>query len=517
MKNQAGSKKKIAVLLVFIVLIVSVAGYWMLNRGSSPDFSVDVAMITGDQSGVVSLINPHQGVVYDRIQVGELDERQSFRGTKMYLSANAGNPIVLSQGNSVVTRGSSRNISDEIARRDIKVKPYTDTYDLIQVPIESGDHWLYIQSMLMHSHTVDELLRIGHEINPGVELHPIYPGDKRWFIVKKESFSENVKEEDEEPVEEDTVPIEDPIKEEEDVEEEDVEEDVKKEDELKDEELEEDYEVPVFEPTIKEVADVPRMELTPMMDEYVYRTIGNDVYVYNNNDATLYKIYHEESDLYQEIVASLDDEVVIMDFQYVDGVFYFTTPVNDTIYVYENDRTSQIEVGDKIEEWAVHGNRVYYAAMNALFKTQLDSNEFDYVYLGEETTDIHITEDRIYLANRFGATIARSVIHEMDHSLKSYGWSEIQYASNTSIVYASDSNIVLKQSLQNERDRIVIINDEQKVVADSVTDIFHEYMHLYGSDSLYGVSSNGTLYVYHLNGSLIDGLRIGNQFIHLIQ
>ena len=111
-----------------------------------------------------------------------------------------------------------------------------------------------------------------------------------------------------------------------------------------------------------------------------------------------------------------------------------------------------------MEDWTVDGNFLYYAANKSIFKIDLKTKEQMYVYLGDRTTDIEIIGDYLYIANKFGLTVNKSILHKFDKNLVSYGWAELNYAKDTKIVYEKDGEFLLKQSFRDNKDKLVYVN-----------------------------------------------------------
>lgn len=487
-------KRKIFMAVLLLFLIVVFVAVKKMPKGSEPaavkEFSMKNDMLAGNQDGVVSIVN-----IASRKQLFSLNLNKIYE--KDYEPAEL-NIIKSSpeaeeepgkvedtkpdQANDVVKDTGGKFFSD----RSVEVVGEKEGYDIVAINIIKGDCWIKVQRKLISDVPEFKLLKWGREINDPQELHPIYVGDVRLFLAKKGTFSKNTSKTEVGNIfggrtSESGLP-----------------------------EAEEISDQALIENITWDI-ETAKDSLIP---DYNYSFTDKGFFVYDNVRSKLYQIFVKDNQLELSFIADNKD-IVVKDYQFENGIFYFTVKDDSNIYILDGEGYKRVAVDYDLEDWTVDGNFLYYAANKSIFKIDLKTKEQMYVYLGDKTTDIEIIGDYLYIANKFGLTVNKSILHKFDKNLVSYGWAELNYAKDTKIVYEKDGEFLLKQSFRDNKDKLVYVNKDFRLSYEVSLDVSIPKLAVYNAKCVYGAYDE-ILYIYDIQGVLTDRVKLNISDIHIL-
>lgn len=506
------NKKHLKILIALLALAVFAGAMFFLygqNAPSEKRFVLENEILTGNQNGVVSLVNANKRTILSQIRLGGSDDligeasalfpETTGKGLLEASAAYADNaPVTLTSSEAQKTLGAEYESAlsgstrlEEILSREIEKTGSHQGYDILSIPIVKGDYWLLIQHELLPDSPEFILLKMGREINPNRLLHPIYPGERLKFVAPQGLLDGGL--------------VNDPVEPEVPVEPEQPEDPIAPEvPEEPEPPAVEDPDAGSYEPVIVPVPQFEKEDKTSFMNNYVYSFTDHGFYAYDNTTFTLYEILLQDQELQTKEITSFEG-VAIREFLVDEGAVYFTTASQEAVHVYKDGVAHKVDAGDYLEAWTVADGHLYYASQEALFHVTPDLEVSDYLYLGDETTDIFVAGDTLYVANRFGSSIAKSVIHKLDRNFRSLGWAEIGYARDTKVMKVEEGALFLKQNMQDQSDKLTVVSGDLALEKEVPLNRLHQSLESLGDSHFLGLS-NGAIHVYTLDGGYVDGV-----------
>jgi len=518
------NKKTLALLSIGITIVTVIILFLIRGNNSKNEvakFALNNNMLTGNQYGQISLVNINLKGVLSSVNLEEearkeyvptlstkntsfFDQQESLTinnqptGTTEVTNIDIGaKPLdektsekventkdVVKKAETGNPNTSTKAENNSITSRDVEIKGESFGYDIVAIKIVKDEYWLKIQKQLIPDVPEWILLKMGKEINGKQQLHPIYDGNVLLFLADKGYFNQEAEVPVENVVEEEPVVVE-PI-------------------------IEKN---PIIEPKIEEIKEIGETKKSITTKDYIYSFSDEGYYVYDNIESRLYEIKILDNVLSVTLVCDMKN-VIIKEYALKNNVFYFTTSENIDIYAFDGNNSVKLGINSNIETWTVDDDFVYYAAIEAIYRVNMKNKEQIYLYLGAETTDINVSNEYIYVANKFGSTISKSVIHKLGKDFASYGWAEINYAKDTDIVYEKNNEFLLKQDMQGQIDKLVYIGNEFEMKYEVGLEKSYENIKVYDDKYIYGMN-NEVLYLYDIQGALVNsvGLQANEVFI----
>lgn len=459
-------KNKVPLLLTLLLMIIFASGLFFSLNQREPEievrFSLQNNLLIGNEKGEVSLINAHNNIILDRVDLSNQDGSHltSMDFDDFYIPDSTIEPeIPIDDSKPLVSQLPFKNQWRLTGERAYD-------YDVVEVVIEKGDCWVCIQRHFLPTINDWRLIAMGRSVNSEI-LHPIYPGNKRLFLAPEGFFD---KEEPKKP--------------------------------------EEDPEIP------EDLSSNLNAFVNPdEFSNYIYHFGPDGNYAYSNLTHKLYQIEIIDNKISVVHWFTLPD-IILDSFKMVNSMLSFTDTNHYHLYLFDGLKPVKVKMPGILETWNLSDDTLYYASLNAIYAHDLTSGETKTLYLGDQSTYIYIHDDYIYVANQFGSTISKSVIHKLTKDLTSLGWAEIRYASHTEIIHANEDGLLVRQNLHGQQDKIVIINNEMEMISEKLLDRRLDSLYPLGEDHYYGIV-NGILYLYDKNGRTIDGINLQTNAISI--
>jgi hypothetical protein len=253
-------------------------------------------------------------------------------------------------------------------------KPETyQKYLKVPVTVKKGDTSWAIQSFLTPSENIVDMLKLVSKFNKS--LHPIYPGDKMTFLKEADGAEKSpaVKK-----------PMVDQVK----------------------------------SPAVKKDTPLPSKS-TNTVDKYIYfgSIEKSALYVYSNVDHAIYLVSGKNEKIEVSKIVQ-NESLSIADHLYVlDGKAFLTNQNSQSVTWLGIEEGLKIEVID-LEgiptTLTTKGNDLFYTYSNRLGKMDLQSKTKENVMMGDESKDITITNNTLYVLNAFGSKSNYSMLIQVN-------------------------------------------------------------------------------------------------------
>jgi hypothetical protein len=480
-------------LLLLALVVLGGSIFFFLNK-KEPEpvktFPLENNVLIGNKIGTISLIDVSNRKIVDSLSLQDDDLLfETSESSENNLDNIVDEESEDMQDNQEISNNESeeqflneKEIPEEtleVLSRDISIIGEAYGYKLVKIPIVKGDYWLKLQKLFLPDKTEYQLLLMGREVN-SEKLHPIYPYNQRLFLVPNDLLKK------EEPKEE--VPKEAKAK-----------EDNKETEEVK----------------AKEFLKEFKYDNENSYENYVYE-FSDENFIFDNINSTLYKVEINNNSLNLVKKYSIEN-VKVKRFKVENGILVFTNKEDSNIYISNGSKIYNLDIKSYLSDWDIHNDMLLYAVGEDFHSFNLETGEKNSLHLGDLTTDIHLEDSYIYIANKFGSTISKSVIHKIDYDLKSYGWAEIGYSADTKIIGINNKNEILaKQNLQDNKEKIVLVDNKLSLSLEVALEKTHKEINVLDEDRLYGVDK-GILYLYDIQGRYINSINLQAEEIRIIK
>lgn len=262
---------------------------------------------------------------------------------------------------------------DATHKDSVKVDTYKDFVKTEEI-VKKGDSAWKIQESLTPNRNIALMLKYVAEINGRLKLHPIYPGEKIIFLkeMSNEDKGENKHS------------------------------------------SEEAKEKPAKEEPVQENNSV----LPAPTSSYLY---FNDVkqkalFVYSNNDKAIYKITVSGNKLNVQEVGKNNEFVTAKGIYATTDLILLAENGTKKLQIYDigSKNIRNIELKGILTNWVVQGDELYYTYENRLNKFNLKSNEQRDVLLGDESIDMVLLQDKLYILSAFGNQVDNSLLMKVE-------------------------------------------------------------------------------------------------------
>lgn len=468
------NKKILFVIVAFFTITVLFLIFVFFGRSEPPVLDHDnlksptIAqhVLTYTNDGVIALYSIKEEAKLDEIDLKTLSKKEASSDSEQIIQPNSESKQEQQKQQEQQEQTEGESVSCSCAET---YKDFVKT----EVIVKRGDSAWKIQKSLTPNRNIALMLKYVAEINGRIKLHPIYPGEKIIFLREMSD--------------EDKPPLELEAKEE------------------------------------KHLIQKNNVVLPVPVSSYLYFDDINQkaLFVYNNNTKTIYKVTVADNKLNVQEVGQ-NNEFVVAKGIYATTDFILLaengTP-NLQIYDIGNKAVRNIELQGILTNWVVQGDELYYTYGNRLGKFNLKNNEQRDVLLGDESIDMILLQDKLYILSAFGSQVENSLLMKVDPSeLKVDDFIELK-SNMISILSKGEDDKLYIGRIEREKDltgevketpKITLINTKHLAMESNKWEMpysdesagynSHLYMLKDGKLSIYPLNSTDPVQSIHVSG-----------------
>lgn len=258
---------------------------------------------------------------------------------------------------------------------ETKPAPSVETFgNYVQVPIivKKGQNAWRIQFELTPKLDMTKMLGYVKEVNKRSELHPIYPGEKIIFLKEKNGETET---EEKPPV--------------------------------------------VVEEPKEVVKETPKVVKNAERYLYYGDTENKFLYALSNVDHEIYRIAETNGAIDVKEAFKNEEFVVADDFVVTKNQLILTqsgTNVIQIVDVTDASKVQTVELEGDPSHIVVSGDVIYYTFDKRMGKFDLKTGEKSSVQLGDESLNLVLLQDKLFVLNKFGVNSTNSLLMKVNPS-----------------------------------------------------------------------------------------------------
>lgn len=382
------------------------AGLYLMNEKPIVDKPFDQPVIASDiisfsNNGVVTLYDTVEGKETDTFDLKTLSETKEIQVDE---TVEVPEPTPTPEPTQTPESKPEPTPSPE---ESTPTETYKD-FEKVEIVIKKGDFAWKIQKELTPSRDVGEMVALVSEANGGKPMHPIYPGEKLFFLKEKDGGSVSPEKKVETPV---VTQVVEPTK--------------------------------VVEP----VKTVVTKTVTIDKATYLFHKDEGEraLYAYSDFDDEIYKITEVDNKLSVETVLQNKDIASTNEFMVTDGKAFFATkgePKAQIIDLKNPANLKEIELDGQVSHWVEQDSILYYTFRDQVGKYDLTTNKNEHVLVGDESLDLVIHQDKVYVLNSFGEKTENSLLMQINPSDLNVD-NILELKSNTSAILSKGQEEVL--------------------------------------------------------------------------
>ncbi|WCF11441.1 hypothetical protein NDS46_31280 (plasmid) [Paenibacillus thiaminolyticus] len=254
-------------------------------------------------------------------------------------------------------------------------------FEMIEVIIKKGDYAWKIQKELTPNRDIGQMVAFVSKANGNKKLHPIYPGEKIYFLREKRSETK-ANSSSKEASDKEVTPMKEFVN------------------------------AKSLERTKKKVIASPSYLFFKDINETV-------LYGYSNFSKEVYKITEEKGKINVEVIAKYSSLGKAYDFMVAGGKVFLSEQEQSKVQVFNirtPDQVQTIELDGHPSNWLLRKEELFYTYRDRLGKYNLSTNEKSNILVGDESLDLFNYKEKLYILNSFGKKTMNSLLMQINPS-----------------------------------------------------------------------------------------------------